>query len=98
MMFVKKMRCSTPLDMITIGVFLCPKEEEHKWIKEGLGTEICCLTLILTIKNSNRSHVYNRLLLDLINASGSWAKQSLESLANTGVLVIKVKHTQEVSK
>lgn len=76
-MFVKKMRCSTPLDMITKGVFLCPKEEEHKWIKEGLGTEICCPTLILTIKNSNRSHVYNRLLLELINATDSWVSNLL---------------------
>ena len=53
-------------------------------------------TLILTsCSNHDWSVIYNQLLVNLVNASGTWQSKSLKYIETKGINIVKAKHSSK---
>lgn len=53
------------------------------------------MLILSSTKSINWNQLIEGLLLNLVNSSGTWVKESLESLERSNVIIQKAKHSKK---
>lgn len=53
------------------------------------------ILILSSIINHDWKSIYNKVLVSLVNNSGTWSRKSLNSIENQGIRVVKAKHSSK---